>query len=277
MSSTRSQRARAHGPQIRVSPDAGRVMMPVGAVMVAAPSAMTTSPAVSPAMCSSDNPATCESTRTARSRRPTQPADGKARSASWVSCCWSIIRFRPFCGHEPGGRHGDQLAPAGGPCTSLATVSIDVQRSESGDRRRRSTRRLAALEMLLGWARRVVRHHRRMARYADQVTTAVLPLLGLGQQVLGDLDTEEGGITWWSDSLDAPRRILIADYLIELSGSCEANLVEAVMHLERVKQDWFAAGHDFQEASRSLRGQKSLFPRTERAENREVEATAHVA
>jgi hypothetical protein len=116
-----------------------------------------------------------------------------------------------------------------------------------------------------------------MARYADQVTTAVLPLLGLGQQVLGDLDTEEGGITWWSDSLDAPRRILIADYLIELSGSCEANLVEAVMHLERVKQDWFAAGHDFQEASRSLRGQKSLFPRTERAENREVEATAHVA
>lgn len=114
-----------------------------------------------------------------------------------------------------------------------------------------------------------------MARYADQVTNATRPLDALGRRVLGDLDVRDGGVSWWSDSLDAPRRILIADYLIELCSSTGANLVEAVMHLQRVKLDWAAVGNDFRDASQS-QGKAALFPKTEAAENRELEATAHV-
>lgn len=113
-----------------------------------------------------------------------------------------------------------------------------------------------------------------MARYADSLGPTALAMSALGQRMLGDLDRDQGGVGWWAEHLDEPRRILIGDYLISLTDSTETNLIEAVMHLQKAREGWFAAGR---EAVASRQAGRSRFPLSDRGQDREVENQAHVA
>ena len=108
------------------------------------------------------------------------------------------------------------------------------------------------------------------ARYVDQVAAAVLPLSALNQAIINDLDPEAGGISWWAH-LDRARRILIGDYLIQLSDSTQLNLVEAVMHLELARHLWTEAGDELR--TTGVRLTRRLTPAME---DRAVEESSHV-
>jgi hypothetical protein len=116
-----------------------------------------------------------------------------------------------------------------------------------------------------------------MTLYRDDVRGAVLTLTALKEQMIADLDDVRGGIKWWVDHLDAGRRILTGDYLISLTDSTEANLVEAAMHARRVRELWFADTAWMRGKLRDARwtGRVS-WERDERATNRLVEADAHL-
>lgn len=79
-----------------------------------------------------------------------------------------------------------------------------------------------------------------MPVYADQIRPAKLVLAALSTMVLEDLGPQ-GGISWWRD-LDAPRSILIADYLVGLTHSTASNLEQTVMHRDKLKSAWTTEG-----------------------------------
>lgn len=112
-----------------------------------------------------------------------------------------------------------------------------------------------------------------MPRYINKASKAVVPLAALTEQLLADLDLEHGGIGWWCDHLDPARRILIGDYLIGLTHSTEANLVEAVMHAQKAQELRYAHGrHQKQQISSG----RLFSPRDNRQTDRSVEIDAHL-
>lgn len=113
-----------------------------------------------------------------------------------------------------------------------------------------------------------------MPTYAQEVRPAVLAMSALGERMLADLDLEQGGIGWWAEHLDEPRRMLVGDYLIGLTESTDTNLIEAVMHLQKAREGWYAAGT---EAVASARAGRPRYPLSDRGHDREVENQAHVA
>lgn len=110
-----------------------------------------------------------------------------------------------------------------------------------------------------------------MSRYVDRVRSAVVPLTALSQQILGDLDMDHGGVSWWCDALSPPCNILISDYLLGLADSTEGNLAEAAMHAQLARELWYADGYE-----RRNQDWTQPYPRGDRAQNRRVESAAHV-
>lgn len=60
----------------------------------------------------------------------------------------------------------------------------------------------------------------------------------LHDEILSDLDPETFGIRWWAAHLDAKRRILIGDYLLQAVYSIQTNLTEAKLHLLEARDAW---------------------------------------
>lgn len=115
-----------------------------------------------------------------------------------------------------------------------------------------------------------------MPVYADQIRPASLVLTALSTMVLEDL-SPQGGVSWWKN-LDAPRSILIADYLIGLTHSTSSNLQQAVMHREKLKTAWTTEGMRLGARIRAGRGQPGvLSPLTDQDQNRSVEIDAHLS
>ncbi|MFI0217303.1 hypothetical protein [Streptomyces lydicus] len=114
--------------------------------------------------------------------------------------------------------------------------------------------------------------------YADEARAAIVPLLALQEQFQSDLSLEEGGFSWWQGfTLTAGRRILISDYLMSLPASVETNLVEAVMHAHKIKELRFAEGIRWRERLRQRPDTHRWLERNDRDQNRDVEASAHLA
>ena len=74
-------------------------------------------------------------------------------------------------------------------------------------------------------------------KFADQLGIYVDNVRRLAGEIAGDRDRSAPGIRWWSH-LDARRRILLGDQLLECVGSIETNLVEARLHFLEGREAW---------------------------------------
>jgi len=115
-----------------------------------------------------------------------------------------------------------------------------------------------------------------VALYSDAVSPAALGMTALAAQVSGDM-AEGEGVAWWD--LDPARSILIGDYVVGLTESVQANLVEASMHATKARELW---GLDSIATLRSMRtasltGSGMIGKATETVANRRVEVDGHVA
>ncbi|WP_275002385.1 hypothetical protein [Promicromonospora iranensis] len=115
-----------------------------------------------------------------------------------------------------------------------------------------------------------------MPVYADQIRPAKLVLAALSTMVLEDLGPQ-GGISWWRD-LDAPRSILIADYLVGLTHSTASNLEQTVMHRDKLKSAWTTEGMRLGARIRAGQGKPEMLSQlTDQDQNRSVEIDAHLS
>lgn len=88
-----------------------------------------------------------------------------------------------------------------------------------------------------------------LQRVAARLGIHTATMTELAEVILGDLDEDDGGITWWSD---VPQRqaILIADHAYQAAAAPLGLLLEARLHLSALEQIWHAQEGRWIEAAR---------------------------
>ena len=80
------------------------------------------------------------------------------------------------------------------------------------------------------------------------------------------------------EDLDAPRSILIADYLVGLTHSTASNLEQTVMHRDKLKSAWTTEGMRLGARIRAGQGKPEMLSQlTDQDQNRSVEIDAHLS
>lgn len=88
--------------------------------------------------------------------------------------------------------------------------------------------------------------------FLDRVQTTLLSVSALQQQLLADLNDEDGGCRWWGNAhLEPWANILIFDYALSAVAAVEDSLSQAAYHEEQYRQIAFAEEQRVRAAARA--------------------------